>query len=125
MTAITILESPACTATELTVVVENSTPGLPWLDMVLSNQSLYFGQSLYRYVSAGHFRRQPLGLLGFIQGKSSARTDCSAKRKHRRLKIDNPIELIMRERGENRHTPSMVTLPPVIFAIILNVEGSF
>lgn len=35
MTAITILESPACTATELTVVVENSTSGLPGLDMVL------------------------------------------------------------------------------------------
>ena len=90
MTAIMILESPACTATELTVVVENSTPGLLWLDMVLQNQTLYFGQPLYRCASAGHFRRQPRGLLGFIQGKSSAHTDYSARRKEQQVKNRQP-----------------------------------
>ena len=90
MTAITILESPACTATELTVVVENSTAGLSWLDMVRYNQSLHVGQPLCRCVAASHFRRQPLGLLEFIQGKSSARTDYSAKRKEQEVKNRQP-----------------------------------
>lgn len=99
MTAITILESPAWTATELTVVVENPTPGLPWLDMVLQNQNLYSGRPLDRCVSAGHFRRQSLGLLGFIQGKRSAHTDDSAKRKEQEVKNRQP-HWVYHERGE-------------------------
>lgn len=74
-------------------------------------------------ISEGNHR----GYLDSFRARAPLALITLPKGKNRRLKIDNPIEFIMREReertGENSHTPSMVTLNACYFGHYLKCRG--